>query len=202
MNHEGLAVDLIEKGVLQTPHIIRAFEAIDRKDFVPEDLQSSAYSDVPLPIGHGQTISQPYTVAFMLELLQPEPGQRVLDVGSGSGWTTALLARIVGPHGIVVGTEIVSELALYGESNLRKYSFPNADIRLTASLGAPEDAPFDRILVSAAAREVPQPLIDQLNSPGIMAMPAGNAIYRIKKDAAERLETERYEGFAFVPLIT
>lgn len=202
MRRKGLIVSLLNEGVLKTPLIIRAFEAVDRRDFVPSELDAQAYLDVALPIGFGQTISQPYTVAFMLELLQPEKGQRVLDVGAGSGWTTALLAHIVGPRGKVIGTEIVPELAVFGQLNLRKYHFNHANIRLTDTLGAIEEGPCDRILVSATARELSRELLDQLGDDGILVEPVGSAIIKVYKPTSGRIATEQYEGFAFVPLIT
>ena len=109
-----LIKELIEEGVLKTPSIIEAFEKIDRKDFTPEGLRDKAYLNTPLPIGYGQTISQPFTVAFMLELLQPQSGDKVLEVGSGSGWQTTLLASIVGNFpidgGKVFALELIPEL--------------------------------------------------------------------------------------------
>ena len=112
---DNLVKELITNGALKTPRIIEAFRAIDRKDFVPEELQDEAYGNYPLQIGYGQTISQPNTVAFMLELLAPELGNKIIDVGSGSGWQTALLAHIVGPKGKIFGIELVPELKKMGE---------------------------------------------------------------------------------------
>lgn len=123
-----LVQDLIFFKVLKTPDIIDAFKRIDRADFVPEKYRNEAYEDYPLPIGFGQTISQPATVAFMFELLRPKPGDIVLDIGSGSGWTVAMLASIVGNTGYVTGVEIIPELVTFGRKNLRKYPFVNASI--------------------------------------------------------------------------
>ena len=199
--NEELVATLITMGVLKTPRIIEEFQAIDRAHFVPEYLQRHAYANTALPIGLGQTISQPYTVAFMLELLQPMPGQKILDLGSGSGWSTALLAHIAGEKGYVIGVELLEEIALFGEHNLRKYNFPHAEIRVaTDELGAGDKAPFDRILASAAAHEVPQQLIDQLRVTGILVMPVASSIVRVKKRKNKQIVVERYEGFAFVPL--
>ena len=114
---------LIQEGWLKTPRIIEAFRKVRRIDFLPEDIKNLAELNEALPIGRGQTISQPLVVAFMIEQLQPEPGQKILDVGSGSGWTSALLAEIVGPKGKVIAIEVVPELKEFGEKNVAKYNF-------------------------------------------------------------------------------
>ncbi|MBI4121543.1 MAG: protein-L-isoaspartate(D-aspartate) O-methyltransferase [Candidatus Ryanbacteria bacterium] len=179
-----------------------ALGAIDRKDFVPKEFVRDAYKDIPLPIGHGQTISQPYTVAFMLELLDPKAGNKILDVGSGSGWTTALLAHIVWREGAVFGVERVQELADFGKKNLEKYKFAHASIEKAGkALGLPKKAPFDRILVSAASSELPQELVDQLAIGGIMVIPIGDTIYKIIKKSEGEITREAHHGFVFVPLV-
>ena len=117
--------------VLKTPRIRAAFEAVDRADFVTSGYLPEAYEDYPLPIGAGQTISQPSTVAFMLELLEPAEGQNILDIGCGSGWTTALLAHVAGGKGSVLGLERIPELVAFGGENLSKYGFPQETIHPT-----------------------------------------------------------------------
>ncbi|MBI3983759.1 protein-L-isoaspartate(D-aspartate) O-methyltransferase [Candidatus Microgenomates bacterium] len=191
----------LKSQVLRTPEIIEAFEKVDRASFVSTEYLAYAYTDRPLPIGAGQTISQPYTVAFMLELLEPTAGQRILDVGSGSGWTTALLGQIVGRKGKVIGLEVVTELIEFGQANLAKYDLPQAEIRLAGrSLGLAEEAPFDRILVSAAADKLPATLVDQLEIGGIMVAPVRSSVWKVIKTEPDRFEREEYPGFAFVPL--
>lgn len=199
---EQLIAYLQKTGVLKTERIIRAFKAIDRVNFVLPEYKHAAYDDKALPIHHEQTISQPTVVAFMLELLKPKPGERVLDVGSGSGWTTALLANIVGTEGKVYGIELVPELTLYGQSNIAKYNFKSATIiQAGKTFGLQEYAPFDKILVSASGSSVPQKLVDQLITGGVMVIPINDAIWKIEKKAISEIDIEKFEGFVFVPLI-
>ncbi|MGB9681196.1 MAG: protein-L-isoaspartate O-methyltransferase family protein, partial [Minisyncoccia bacterium] len=120
---EELIKELIEEGVLKSPKLIEAFLKIDRKDFVLEDLKEYAYLNQPLSIGFGQTISQPLVVAFMLELLEVQEGEKILDIGSGSGWTTALLSYLTGEKGKVFAIERIPELKEFGEENVKKYNF-------------------------------------------------------------------------------
>ena len=201
MSQKQLTENLIAQGVLKTPEIIRAFLAVDRADFVwPQDL-GAAYEDFPLSIGQRQTISQPYTVAFMLELLQPASGGRILDIGSGSGWTTALLAQIAGREGRVWGIEIVLELVRFGSDNLSKYHYPWASIGpAETAIGLEKEAPFDRILVSAAGDALPPGLIDQLKPGGRLVLPVRNSIWLIIKDKKSKITKKEFPGFIFVPL--
>ena len=188
--------------VLQDPLVKEAFSKIDRGDFVSEDYLYEAYQDYPLPIGQGQTISQPTTVAFMLEKLEITPGQKILDVGSGSGFTTALLAQMTGEAGEVYAVEKLPELVELGRNNLKKYTFDNAEIFESGEMvGLPEHAPYDRILVSAASRQLPEALVDQLEAGGIIVIPIGESICKIIKKDDEKLEKKEYPGFLFVPLI-
>ncbi|MBI4426270.1 MAG: protein-L-isoaspartate(D-aspartate) O-methyltransferase [Candidatus Kerfeldbacteria bacterium] len=197
---------LKERGILKSPSIIRAFEAVDRAGFVKPEFITDAGLNEPLPIGFGQTISQPLTVAFMLELLQPQPGQKVLDVGSGSAWTTALLAEIVGLNGKVYGIERIPQLKSFGEANLKRAGYSN--IELVAGDGArglSEFAPFDRIQVAAAAGEVPPALLEQLAVGGRLVIPLGEYVQDvtlIEKQARGDYREQRFPGFQFVPLVT
>jgi protein-L-isoaspartate(D-aspartate) O-methyltransferase len=203
MGNKDLA-DYLQDAELLSPGLYNVFLAVDRKDFIPESEQWRAYEDQPIPIGYGQTISQPYTVAFMLEQLGIKPGQRVLDVGSGSGWTTALLARAIGRSGKIYGLERIPELVKFGRQNLAKYNFPWASIYKASErvVGLPNKAPYDRILVSAAAKIIPDELLDQLAAPGRLVIPVRNGLVRVDKDSTGRLENQTYPGFVFVPLIT
>ena len=191
-------------GALRSSRVVDAFESVRRVDFLPEGQKLLADQDRPLNIGYGQTNSQPSTVAFMIELLQPQKGDRVLDVGSGSGWTTALLAHIVGEEGKVYGVEIVEELVAFGSHNLNSYSYQNASIELAGEdLGLPSKAPFDRILASAAADSLPATLLDQLTVGGRVVLPVENEIWSVDKQADDGyLDISKYPGFAFVPLLS
>lgn len=192
-----------DTNVLKTERIEEAFLAIDRKDFVRKDYQVEAYEDYAVPIGKGQTISQPTTVAYMLELLNPEPGDKVLDVGCGSGWTTALLAQIVGKGGQVIGVEIKKELAEFGQKNLERYNLPQAEIRNADIMKeVQKEAPFDKILVSAAAKSIPDILTQQLKKSGILVMPRGHDIVQLIKKSKTDFEETEHPGFRFVPLKT
>src|SRR3989344_2010171 len=188
MFNDLMIKELIKKGVLKTALIINAFKKTDRADFVLSDFKKEAYRDYPLPIGYNVTISQPTTVAFMLELLEPKKGDKILDIGSGSGWTTELLSQIVGKKGKVFGVEIIPELVEFGRKNLSKYNkknvfYKNAEIILSEKniLGFSEKAPFDKILVSAMAKKLPKELVNQLSISGILVIPIKNSIWRIDK---------------------
>ncbi|WP_144822007.1 protein-L-isoaspartate O-methyltransferase [Marinobacter piscensis] len=198
--HYELSGYLQKRGVLKSPGLIESFNTIDRKDFVSPGLEAEAYEDHPLSIGSGQTISQPYTVAFMLELLQLKENDRILDIGCGSGWSTALLAQVA-KSGSVTGVELVPELLELARHNLDKYSFTNIRLELAGeALGIPGQV-FDKILVSAAADELPQELILQLAPGGLMVIPVRNDMVVIHKREDGSIEQNHFPGFRFVPLI-
>ncbi|MFC1720934.1 protein-L-isoaspartate O-methyltransferase [Patescibacteria group bacterium] len=202
---ETLVQQLIESGTLKTSEIIEAFRAIDRINFVPEDKKEEAYRNVPLPIGFGQTISQPETVALMLELLQPKKGEKIMDVGAGSGWQSALLAQIVGKTGKIFSIEIVPELKLFGSQNISKYGFIEdgrvESLSLNAETGMQEEAPFDKIISAASANFVPQEWKNQLKVGGRIVMPVKESILLVEKTGENEFKETEYPGFAFVPFI-
>lgn len=201
----SLVNNLIRDGYLKSDSVIDAFTKIKRIEFVPDDLENAAEMNIPLPIGFGQTISQPLTVAFMLELLEVEPGEVVLDIGSGSGWTTALLCQLVGEKGKVVSLEIIEELCKIGEKNVDKYGFVKKNVAefhcVDATVGFAKHAPYDRILVSAVVSEVPAALKEQLKIGGKMVIPVNNAICYLEKKSQDDFKMETYAGFSFVPFI-
>lgn len=202
---ERLINELILDGYLKTPAIIDAFRKIDRADFVPERLKSEAYINEPLPIGFGQTISQPLVVAFMLELLKPRPGQKILDIGLGSGWQTALLSHVVGEKGKVFGVEIIPELYEFGKENIAKYDFIKSGIAKiilsNGSVGMESEAPFDGIIAGAMAEKIPEILRRQLKVGGRMAIPARGSVWLLIRKAENEFEEYEYPGFAFVPMV-
>jgi len=200
-SNSALVNYLITTGALYSNTIIEAFEHVDRADFVPFAVTSDVYMDYPLQIGYGQTISQPTTVAMMLEMLAPQAGDKILDIGTGSGWTTALLAYIVTEQGLVTGLERIPELVEFGRYNLDKYRFPHAKITQAGdALGVPHDT-FDRILVSAAAEDFPNALLRQLKRGGKLVIPVRNSIFEITKKENGEIQSIEHHGFSFVPLI-
>lgn len=180
-----------------------ALEAVPRASFLPRGADYDSAFDGPIPIGHGQTNSQPRTVATMLRLLQVHPGHRVLDLGSGSGWTTALLAYLTGPRGSVLGVEIVPDLVTVGAANLRAFGMGWAAIEAADPdvLGRPELGPFDRILVSAAARAIPDELVDQLSDAGRLVVPVSGTLLLVERQGQDRTISE-HGSYRFVPLLT
>ena len=179
-----------------------AFRKVRRADFVIPELRGEADVDAPLPIGFGQTISQPTTVKFMLSWLDAMPGDQVLDVGSGSGWTTALLAYIVGPKGMVYAVERIPQLVKFGRDNCRRLGIENVFFfQAGRDYGLREHAPYARILVSASAQELPVELLSQLMITGKMVVPVQYDILEVTKTAEDEYRTRRHPGFEFVPLI-
>ena len=185
--------------------VVAAMAAQPREHFLPRSARRHAAYDGPLSIGHGQTNSQPRTVRAMLELLDVRPGQRVLDVGSGSGWTTAILGELVGPQGSVIGLERVPDLVDRGARALDECGMPWASIRaaVRGTLGAPDEAPFDRVLVSAMATRVPDELVAQLRPHGILVVPVSGRMLRIERDdeAPEGRLVTQHGLYRFVPLV-
>jgi protein-L-isoaspartate(D-aspartate) O-methyltransferase len=180
-----------------------AFDAVPRTHFLPQGQKAFADRDAPLEIGGGATNSQPSTVAAMLDLLDVQHGHRVLDVGAGSGWTTALLAHLVGPDGRVIGVELDPELAAWGASNLAEHGglgWATLEPARDGVLGWPDDAPYDRILVSAMARDLPDELVAQLAPSGLMVIPVSGRMARVVRQPDGELTVTHHGSYRFVPL--
>jgi len=179
-----------------------AFRTVRRADFVVPEFREQADVDTPSPIGFGQTISQPTTVRLMLSWLDAMPGDEVLDVGSGSGWTTALLAHVVGPQGTVYAVERMPELVKFGRDNCRRLGIENAFFfQAGREYGLREHAPYARILVSASARELPVELLDQLTIPAKLVIPVQHDVLEVTRTAEDKYRTRTHPGFVFVPLV-
>jgi protein-L-isoaspartate(D-aspartate) O-methyltransferase len=176
--------------------------SVPRRGFLPRDQRDRADIDAPVRLGPGQTNSQPTTVLNMLELLDVPPGARVLDVGAGSGWTTALLAALVGSSGHVIGVELDPTLARWGAANVAAHELPWAQLLPAAEgvLGWPAEAPYDRILVSAEAAEVPDQLVGQLARGAAMVVPVRRRLLRVRKRQDGSLEVTKHGTYLFVPL--
>lgn len=194
----------VEREGVRDPRVLRAMEDTPRHLFVPEDLRGSAYEDHPLPIGHGQTISQPYIVAFMTELLAIEPGMTVLEIGTGSGYQAAILAALSKE---VFTIEIVPELAKRASGTFDQLGLKNIRTRVGDGYeGWPEHAPFDRILLTAAPPEIPQALIDQLRTGGRLVAPVGRwswsqELIVIDKDRDGKVRQRQSLPVRFVPMV-
>jgi protein-L-isoaspartate(D-aspartate) O-methyltransferase len=185
---------------IKSPRVLEAMRRVPRHEFVPEAMRDSAYIDSPLPIGHDQTISQPYIVAYMTEALELDATHRVLEIGTGSGYQAAMLGELAKE---VYTIEIVAPLAERARQTLSKLGYKNVHVRTgNGYLGWPEQAPFDRVMVTAAPDEVPPALIEQLKVGGLMAIPVGVGVQelRILRRTANGVETLRTLAVRFVPM--
>jgi protein-L-isoaspartate(D-aspartate) O-methyltransferase len=188
---------------VRDPNVLRAMRTVPRHAFVPQALQKQAYDDHPLPIGHRQTISQPYIVAFMTEVLALDPNDRVLEIGTGSGYQAAVCAEIARA---VYTIEIVAPLAAKARQLLMELDYHRVEVRTgDGYFGWPEQAPFDAIIGTAAAGRVPPPLLEQLKPGGRMILPVENErgfqyLVKITKDAQGRLKEQRILPVRFVPM--
>lgn len=199
---QQLIRNLKDAGFLKTPEIAAAFQKIDRADFVPTDMKDFAYENMALPIGWGQTISQPQVVAFMLELLEPKKGEKILDVGSGSGWQTALLASIVEDKGKIVAIERIPEVFEFGKKNLGKYAFKN--VVLLQGDGTEMIRPagyFDKIIIAASGESLPETIKQELRPGGRIVAPIHESIFVFTKTDSGHLTEKEFPGFLFVPLV-
>jgi protein-L-isoaspartate(D-aspartate) O-methyltransferase len=192
----------LRKRGIKDGRVLAVMESVPRHLFVPEKLRSSAYQDRPLPIGEGQTISQPYIVAFMTELLELKGNEKVLEIGTGSGYQAAILARLADQ---VFSIEIIPSLAERAQRVLQDKGFVNIQVKVgDGYFGWPENSPFDAILVTAAAGKIPEPLWEQLGERGRLVMPLSSPdrlqrLVRVRK-LAGRMATEELTGVLFVPL--
>ena len=190
---------------LKSKNIEDALRKIKREYFVPPSMKHLAYRDFPISIGFNQTISQPSTVVAMTEALEVKEGDKVLEIGTGSGWQAAILSELVGEKGFIYTIEIIEELAEFAKSNLKKLGMKNVEVFVKdGSEGLKEKAPFDKIIVTAACPDVPKPLLEQLKDGGIMVIPVGNLylqeMYVVKK-LKDKVEKKSIGSFMFVPLV-
>lgn len=182
--------------------VLDVMRKIPRHEFVPENMKSCAYQDEPLPIGEGQTISQPYIVAYMTEVLDLKGAEKVLEIGTGSGYQAAILAELVKE---VFTVEVVSPLSVKAQKVLKKLGYKNIYFKIgDGTLGWEENAPYDAILVTAAPAEVPKTLQDQLKFPGRMIIPVGSTFQELVLIMREkkRFKKKKLLPVRFVPLIS
>jgi protein-L-isoaspartate(D-aspartate) O-methyltransferase len=202
---QKLIESLVRRKYISKPDVVRAMVRVPRHEFMPEKIRDFAYNDCPQAIGEGQTISAPHMVGIMVEKLDLRSGQKIFEVGGGSGYHAAVVAEVVGPAGHVYSMEYIEPLARRARLNIEKCGLGNVVTILSGdgSLGYPPQAPFDRIFVTCAAPEVPPPLLDQLADRGKMLVPAGGRhfqtlVYCEKK--GDKIIKKDMGGCVFVPL--
>ena len=191
-------------GYLKSSELENALREVEREFFVPNPMKYLAYRDTPLYIGSNQTISQPSTVVAMTEALNIREGQKILEIGTGSGWQAAVLAKLVGEKGMVYTVEIIEELVKFAKENMEKLKIKNVKVvKGDGSKGLKRYAPYDRIVVTAGSPEIPKTLLGQLKPNGIMVIPVGNLylqrMYVVKKSKG-KIEKKSIGSFMFVPL--
>ena len=195
----------LNSGIITNKKVIDSFKKIPREDFVLKEFYDQAYSDQALPLIKEQTISQPTTVMIMTQALEPKPGQKILEIGTGSGYQAALLSNIVGKKGKIYTIERIPELVKLAKTNIKKLKIKNIEIiRGDGSKGYQKEAPFERIIVTAACKEIPKILITQLTDKGILIAPVGptysQKMIKLKKKK-DKIKTETLGDFVFVPLV-
>ena len=202
--NEALIKHIKSLGYLKSKKMEDALREIRREFFVPDAMKYLAYRDTPLYIGSNQTISQPSTVVVMTEALDVKESQKVLEIGTGSGWQSAILGKLVGDKGMVYSIEIIEDLVKVAKENLKKVKIDNVKvIKGDGSMGLKKYAPYDRIVVTAGSPDIPKDLIKQLKPNGILVIPVGNLylqnMYVVKK-AKDGIEKKSIGSFMFVPL--
>ncbi len=205
LERQRLIESLIRRRYISKPDVIRAMMKVPRHLFIPSNIQDHAYNDCPQRIGEGQTISAPHMVGIMVEKLDLAPGQKVFEVGGGSGYHAAVVAEIVGPEGHVYSMEYIDPLARRARLNIEKCGLGDMITILSGdgSLGHPEHAPYDRVFVTCAAPDVPPPLLEQLADKGKLLIPAGGRQYQILvycEKKGDKIIRKDLGGCVFVPL--
>lgn len=199
----SLIKHLEDTGVLKSSQVKKAFLAVDRINYVPERLRDLVYHDSPLVLAEGQTISQPTTVAFMLEMMDIQKGNKILDIGGGSGWVTALMAYLVGEEGFVYAYEINELMGMIGAENLQRNMVKNASYEIVNAADVWEKyAPYDRIYSGAAFQSIPMKLKEQLAIDGVLVAPTQDGyVRRVTRASDTEFHEEEFYGYTFVPFM-
>ena len=204
MEKEALVRYWENSDLIKDRKVIQAFKKVLREEFVLRKYKKEAYADVALPIKAGQTISQPTTVVLMLDALELKKGNKVLEIGAGSGYNAVLISEIIGKNGFVYSTEIIKELIEFARKNIRKLKLKNIKVLyIDGSKGYKKEAPFDRIILTAGCPEIPEVLVEQLKEKGVIVAPVGDVnVQRLVKcrKLKGKLVCEDLGDFRFVPL--